>query len=356
MPKMNAEQKAEAQAKRLSELDEGGTLASVPEEIEIEEISPEPTPKRLRATAHQSKPADDSDLFANFEDTKDFVNLLLWGREGSGKTTDALSAANLGKVLVINAEGGLKKKALLKRGINLDNVRVYPRPGERPSYEGLEAALLRVQSDLMDDPNSWFAVIFDSLTEGSAEFVEAVSDDRTAKSRAKGAKIDLYDSFFVDRSDYGTAGKMLRKLLRMMRDLQCHTIITALERRDVDEDTSKVSYGPAVPPGVQSDVLGYVDLVMYCREPDEEHDYFRALTRKAGTRRAKDRFDSFPQILVEPTFERVIGYLDDDLEELTDPLQAKLSEEKPKATKTATRTRAARTKTPATPTAEEADS
>src|SRR5690625_8048708 len=64
--------------------------------------------------------------------------------------------------------------------------------------------------------------------------------------------------------------KQFRDLLRKYRDLPCHLILTALERRDVDEDTGQVAYGPALSPGVQKEVLGYIDLVLYFNEVERE--------------------------------------------------------------------------------------
>lgn len=370
MPRMTPEQKAAREAERLKGLDEfkpeePATPEPVvealahdadPEVFEEPEEKPAPTSSRPRSTKKAAPKS--SGLFTPLEDVDEFLNLLYWGREGSGKTSDALSAANHGRVLVINAEGGLKKMALRKRGINIDNIQVWPRPGEPVTFEGLEAAMLQVKSDLMDDPQAWFAVIWDSGTELSAAMTGASSDDRIAKARRRGATINTFDRFFTDRGDYGVSGKMLRTLLRLGRDLQCHFIVTALERRDVDEDTSKVAYGPAVPPGLQSDMLGYMDLVLHTKEADDERDYFRALAKRAGTRRAKDRFDALPKVLVEPTVERVLAYLDESLTEATDPLQEPVRAEAEKATEkaekkpAATRTRAARGKTSAAPAAD----
>lgn len=310
---------------------------------------PKPTTKAKPPARVKSKPATaaaTTSLFASLDEMQDYYNTLYWGREGSAKTTNALAAANLGKVLVINAEGGLKKAPLIKRGINVANVMVYPPAGVDLSYEGLEEALLQVKSDLIDDPESWFAVVLDSITDVAETMVGKVSDDRVQKARKKGASVDLFDSFFVDRGDYGTSGKMVRTLIKTLRDLPCHFIVTALERRDVDEDTSKVTYGPAIPPGLQSDLLGYVDLVLHTKEADDDRDYYRAQTKRAGKYRAKDRFDGLPKVMVEPTFERVVGYLAGAIEESSDPLQ-KLVVEKPVAAK-ATGKIAGRKKTSAT--------
>ncbi|QLF82731.1 RecA-like DNA recombinase [Microbacterium phage SBlackberry] len=301
---------------------------------ELVQVTEDPKPK-----ATSSDWSDD--LFVAYDETEEHLNVLYWGREGSGKTIDLATATQLGKVLFINAEGGLKKRALLANGVDTSNLVVFPRPGQELTYASFEQALFRVKSDLMDDPKSWFLVAIDSVTEIAAAFTEAVSDETFARNKAKNPNWTpgLNDQFFTDRGDYGVSTKMIRKLTRMLRDLPVHTAITALERRDVDEDTSKVAYGPAVGPALQTSLLGYVDVVLYTKAADEERPYFRAQTKKVGTARAKDRLGVIPTVLVDPTFPRLLAYNEGTLTEDTDPVQEALKQEPPKpAPKTARRT------------------
>ncbi|QWY83836.1 RecA-like DNA recombinase [Microbacterium phage PermaG] len=306
---------------------------------ELVQVKEEPKPKTSSDWS--------DDLFVAYDETEEHLNVLYWGREGSGKTIDLATATQLGKVLFINAEGGLKKRALLAHGVDTSNLVVFPRPGQELTYASFEQALFRVKSDLMDDPKSWFLVAVDSVTEIAAAFTEAVSDETFARNKAKNPNWSpgLNDQFFTDRGDYGVSTKMIRKLTRMLRDLPVHTAITALERRDVDEDTSKVAYGPAVGPALQTSLLGYVDVVLYTKSADEERPYFRAQTKKVGTARAKDRLGVIPTVLVDPTFPRLLAYNEGTLTEETDPVQEALKQEPPKAApKTARRTGATRTR------------
>lgn len=244
-------------------------------------------------------------------------------------------------MLFINAEGGLKKRALLSHGVQTENLVVWPKPGEPVTYSGLEEVFFQIKSDLMDDPKSWYLVAWDSLTEIAQALTDEVSDDRFSRAKAKNAAWvpSVADAFFTDIGDYGTSTKMVRKLVRNFRDLPVHFAMTALERRDVDEDTSKVAYGPAVGPALQTSVLGYVDVVLYTKAEDEERPYFRAQTKKVGTARAKDRLGVIPRVLVNPTFPRLAAYNDGTLTEDTDPVQAVLHETPaPTAKKTQRRT------------------
>lgn len=287
-----------------------------------------------KAVARRKAPANTQDLFVAYDETEEHLNLLYWGREGSGKTIDLAAATQRGRVLFINAEGGLKKRALLANGANTSNLVLFPRPGQPLNYYTLQEALFRVKADLMDDPNAWFLVAVDSVTELATAFTDAAADDRFEKGKLKNKewKPTITDEFFTDRDDYGVSTKMVRKLARFLRDLPCHTAMTTLERRDVDEKTSTVAYGPAVGPALQTSLLGYVDVVLYCKAPDEDKDYFRAMTKNVGTARAKDRIGVMPKILVNPTVLRVLDYNEGILTEDTDPEQEPVrnAPEKPK--------------------------
>src|SRR5699024_846220 len=117
-----------------------------------------------------------------------------------------------------------------------------------------------------------------------------------------------------------------RDLLRKYRDLPCHLILTALERRDVDEDTGQVAYGPALSPGVQKEVLGYMDLVLYFKEAERETKNeparpYRAVTHNSGRYRSKDHHVLLQQDLLEPTHTTIHPVLQDEQTQQQAPRQ-----------------------------------
>lgn len=270
-------------------------------------------------------------LFGSLVEQKEYLRYLIWGREGSGKTTAALTASSRGKVLVINAEGGLKRKALEGFGVVAENVSLYPQPGDPITHAGLDEVFRQVKADLASDPDAWFAVIFDSATDIVTGMVGAAGDDRVKKARNRGQNIDEFDQWFTDRGDYGVASKMFRDLLRKYRTLDCHLIVTALERRDVDDDTSEVTYGPAVNAAIANDLAGYVDVIARATAATEDRP-FRALTRKDDRYRTKDRFHVLPPVLVDPFATRVLDYIEGTLTEANDEKQKALPAEAAKAT------------------------
>lgn len=287
--------------------------------------------KKAPAKKAVAKPAaeDDilDDLFASLDDVVDFTNTLLYGREGSGKTSNGARLANLfshlpptkGRILVINAEGGLKKRPLANRGVDTSRIVVWPDPKkhERVTHQALDRLHRRIKADLEADPESWGGVMFDSATEIHMALLDHVQQKRVTAIKNRGQDVD---EDFVDIADYGTMSKLFRDVLRKFRDLPCHFVVTALERRDIDKDTGKPQYGPAVTPGLQSDLLGYVDFVLMCKAEDEDGP-FRALTRANSRFRAKDRFDVLPKIMVDPFMDRVVGYVNGTIEIDSDPEQ-----------------------------------
>lgn len=300
--------------------------------------------KKAPAKKAVAKPApvdenDDltDDWFAPVDDVVDYTNTLLYGREGSGKTTAASRLANLfsslpagkGKVLVINAEGGLKKKPLQNRGVDTSRVVLWPDPKkhQRVTHQSLDQIHRKVKADLEADPESWGGVVFDSATEIHMALLDHVQQKRVRNIQNRGQDVD---PDFVDIADYGTMSKLFRDILRKFRDLPCHFVVTALERRDVDKDTGKPQYGPAVTPGLQSDLLGYVDFVLMCKAGDEDGP-FRALAQANSRYRAKDRFDVLPRVMVDPYLDRVIQYVAGDIDRDTDPEQSRLPERGKKA-------------------------
>lgn len=277
-----------------------------------------------RGRARKTPPQGVSSLFVPLEDQKEFARVLMYGREGSGKTTSALRAANGGRTLVLNAEGGLKQHALRTMGVDTSNVVTVSAPlGQHLTHALITEVYAQLKADLMADPDSWYAVVIDSASDIVTALVHHVSEDRIEKTRNKGVLVDEIDSWVTDRNDYGTMAKMFRDLLRKFRDLPCHLIVTALERRDVDEDSGRTMYGPSVSPSLVTDLTGYMDIVLACQPADEDKP-FRAASGSTKRYRAKDRLHVLPSVMVDPFFDRIVAYIAGDLTPETDPVQEQL--------------------------------
>lgn len=325
-------------AEQLTVSDDGEL---VPEKETIPKAAPAKAAPKKAGGAGQIKLAVASEV-------NEKINVCYYGPEGTGKTTNAAMLAKLGRVLYINAESGLIVKRLKRLGVPTENIAIWPDPdsGERVSYEGLDALFWQIKGELMDDPQSWAGVIWDSAT----EILNFVLEDVVAKQVVKAERAGKErDPFFTDIADYGTMTSQLRLLLRRYRDLPCHFAITALERRDTDDDGA-VAYGPQVTPALMADIAGYVGVLIHTEVKEFEGEVVFSGRTAPGTKyRAKDRFGVLPRVMAVPTLDRVVGYVNDELTAETDPEQkaardraetARVAEEARKAAGTKKTTRA----------------
>lgn len=265
----------------------------------------------------------------SLSEQKLYANVLLWGREGTGKTTDALRMTELhptAHVVAINAEGGIKRDALVAMGVDASRVEIWPPENAGPGYitydRVFDEVLDPMAEALAEDPESYVGLLVDSFSELARIMLGEAAEISKEKARRLGKD---RDRFLVTLEDHGVASVMMRDMLRTMRDLPCHLFLTALERRDVDPNTSMVTYGPALPPAVGTDTLGLVDVVGFCQvETIGDEDFRTATFTTSVLRRAKDRFGVFPPKIGDPFADRIIGYIDGSITRETDPVRARI--------------------------------
>lgn len=248
---------------------------------------------------------------AKLLDIPEPVNALYYGDGGTGKTTHLMRMARLGRIMVINAEGGLKASALARQDIPLENIEVYPDPGSDLDFNGVESIFKTMRGDLAKNPDSWAGVVWDSATEIVKVMLDHIRDYKVEKAENEGKE---RDPFFIGLEDYGVMTEQMRLLVRRFRDLPCHFGVSALERRDQDNDGT-VKYGPAITPALATDLFGYVDVVAHTQVARVGGvEEFQAQFRPEGKWRAKDRFGALPRLMVDPTFDRVVDYVSGKIE------------------------------------------
>lgn len=243
---------------------------------------------------------------------------------GTGKTTNLASLAKLGKVVYIDSEAGLERNPLEDLGVPVENII----PFRDIRYDALDELHADLRSELASNPGSIVGLCIDSATEIVAKLVEQTNDaeiDRQIrKMQKRGEDTSQLSKFRIDLSSWGVVTEQVRRLMRRYRDLDCHMGWAALERRDVDATDGQVNYGPKVNPGLQGDLVGYVGLVLHTWTDGEDSDgkpLYVAHTRRTNKYTAKDRFHATPSRLAEPTFDRVIQYVNREITVDTDPIQ-----------------------------------
>lgn len=259
----------------------------------------------------------------SLDDGDDFVRVCYYGEPGSGKTTAVAGAAHLGRVLVANVEEGLYAAPLRKLGIPVKNVI----PQSNTSFDSLLKLAEVLRSDLADRADSWAALAVDTCTELADQWLANEVDLRVSKERRKAeAQGEEYTKkeFNAERDDYGVITQQFRRVLRAYADLPLHVAYTAHVRRDVDEDDGTVRYGPDIFPKMQAALMGHVSILIWTRVVGEYEDgrpIHVGQTRGTGKYKSKDRLNALPRTLVAPSLERVVGYVNGELEETSDPLQ-----------------------------------
>lgn len=254
-------------------------------------------------------------------ETADKVKILYVGDAGSGKTTNLAMMANVGPVIYVNAEGGLKAKPLKRLGVKIENIQVHPVPGQVLTYDYLEGLFWDLKAKLEADPGCIAGVVWDSANDITKTLLDNVVAGAVVKAESKSKD---RDPFFVALEDYGMMSEQVVRLMRRFRDLPCHFGVSSLPRRDVDDD-GKVVYRPGVIPSLRTVLMGYPDIVCYTSvEEIGGEDVYVGLFRPAGKYRGKDRFGVMPKRLPSPTFDRILGYVDGVLDAESDPLRSRV--------------------------------
>lgn len=261
-------------------------------------------------------------LSGSLFDQTDYAKVLFYGPQGTGKTTDLASLAHLGKTIVVNAEGGLKKKPLTQLGIPVQNIV----PVKCADYNELDALYWQIKANLddhePDDPERVAGLGFDSMTEITKILVGNAVERRVEKATKKNTAADspIMDPFYTDRDDYGRMTQQARQLTRRFRDLDCHVAFTALEKRD--SSSGELVLLPNLTPAFSSDLMGYVDMVIYKAVVDVDgRSEFVGVTRPVGKYQGKDRYGVTPPVMAFPTMDRLIALINDKLDLSADSAQ-----------------------------------
>lgn len=258
------------------------------------------------------------------EDQDEFYRLMWYGDPGTTKTTSIAAVAKLGKVCYLDADNGLKAKAIRRHGIPLGNIEMMLNPDEPLTWGILEDVHREIAMRLADGENI-FAVAWDTTTKTQDALLDPAVAESVVKSHRKGA-VERTE-FEIHLEDRGIVVAQMQKILRRFHRLPCHLLLGAHQRRDQDDD-GRVTINPAMSPSVITNFAGWMDAIIHLSSQSYDGDpdlmdgiEIIGLTRPEGRFTAKDRFGLLPKRLINPTADRVIGYLDGDLVRERDPIQ-----------------------------------
>ncbi len=215
----------------------------------------------------------------------EFINMLVYGNPGAGKTVLAGSADDVPEmrpVLFIDIEGGTF--SLRERNPEIDVVRVQ-------NWRDMA----KVYTELYNGEHGYRTVVLDSLTEiqkfSMYDIMRQLLKDHPDR-----------DPEVPGMREWGKNIEQIRRLVRGFRDLPVNTIFTALAASDKDNKTGMVVTRPSLSGKLAMEVGGFVDIVgyLYTKVVD---DGIRRLLLTLGTERqvAKDRSDKLPPIVEDPS-------------------------------------------------------
>lgn len=264
---------------------------------------------------------------ATLDDDTPFLNAILWGPPGTGKTTAAAHMAKLGRVKYIRADQSVRAAPLRRLGIDTRLIE----PVDTFDPTALENCINEWHEELGDETSGLAGVVLDTGTEWASKRAERQIDIDWKKYEVKSARdhteVDPTLRFIAGdvRDQYNIVTQEGRRLGRRLRELPCHVVITFQVRRDVDQDSGRTVYGPDTNPALQGHLVAYADLVVQLIPEGSWPDgrpMVVGYSRPDGKHLRKDRDGLLPSRLADPTFDRLWAYASGALTKDSDEVQA----------------------------------
>jgi phage nucleotide-binding protein len=225
------------------------------------------------------------------EDAIPYLNLMVYGEPGAGKTWLAATAQDhedTRPILFLDIEGGT---TTIRKRRDVDVVQVR-------SMKQIED----VYAELRKEGSSPYyrTVIVDSLTELQK------LDMRTVMTEQYNRKPDTTDIYVPSQREWGKSGERMRIIIRGFKDLPVNTITTCMLAQDRDDSTGITSFFPSLPGKLRSEIPGFFDVVGYLSSKTVKNGDQEEIVRTlqiARTRRviAKDRTGDLGNLIENPS-------------------------------------------------------
>lgn len=200
-----------------------------------------------------------------------------------------MEVEEMAPVIFLDIEGGTL--SLRNRYPEIDKIRIS-------NWSELSA----VYNDLRQNPGRYKTVVLDSVTELQQFGMDEIMLRAVKKAMEEG---DERDPDLPGIGEHGKSNERMKKAIRRFRDLPMNTVFTALERIDVDKKGRK-HIKPLLSPKLSDQVTGWLDVVVYYYKKEIDGEIKRVLcTMSTDEITAKDRTDSLPQFVVEPTMSEI---------------------------------------------------
>lgn len=219
-------------------------------------------------------------------DIPPYINLLVYGESGVGKTLLAGSAQavpEMAPVLFVDIEGGTL--TLRNHYPEVDVVRVT-------NFSDMSD----VHKELARGDSPYNTIVLDSLTEIQKFSMYGIMTELMKKEDDKERDPDV-----PGMREWGKNIEQMRRFVRAFRDLPMNVIFTSLAQQDKNPKTGISQWKPQLSGKLSSEVAAFMDIVlyMYILEVEEEQRRF-LLAAQTENHIAKDRTGRLPQVIEEP--------------------------------------------------------
>lgn len=224
----------------------------------------------------------------------DFLNMLLYGEPGVGKTTMIGTCSRVNAmcpILHIDVEGG---DLSLTDYPGIEVVRVASYKQMQPIYD-----------ELYRMKHGYRTVSIDNLTElRYFSMGDVMLDAKASAKNPENVDIDV-----PSQREWGKNSEQIRRVVRAFRDLPMHTIFTA-HAKEEEQKNGLFKTKPSLPGKLADEISGFVDLVLYYYMKQVGTESKRLiLTAKTAKENAKDRSGKLPITLEEPDMKMIMSYV-----------------------------------------------
>lgn len=251
------------------------------------------------------RPTQIGNLQIEKPDQIEWINFIIYGDSGAGKTTLAASACAVEEmcpVLLVDAEAGTL--SIRNKYPEIDVIRL--------SHYG---ELVQIRDAIQKGTVPYKTVILDSITEMSKIGMDDIMVRAVHTAHQKG---ETRDPDLPGIGEWGKSSNQVRKLVRAFKLLPIHFITTALAQVDTSKP-SKVVTKPALSGKLATELPGQFDEVFYMYKkddkiPDSEEVITNRyiLTDAYNNTFAKDRSTNLPQVLKNPTMQNIFDIITSD--------------------------------------------
>ena len=228
---------------------------------------------------------------------------FLYGPTGSGKTTSAsswpsplfLTPANEGSELALRGRDvDFIKLGLDDQGRSI-GVRAHVSSVLAELEQRLAAAMRAANDDAEAELFPWETIVFESLTHYGDLLIADLTND--------GSKA-------MDQQNWGHYATHLRTVFNRLNNLDCHVVMTALEKVAVTKDERAIG-GPNVSGSMAVKLPSACDIIGYCQAiPSGRTDTtYRTHFRQFGPFAARSRFPGFPTYVDSLKFSDVESFI-----------------------------------------------